>query len=1186
MQRIVYPLFALLIIAISSGGCGSSDAVLPPPPRDDAGSSASIQQGIHDQAGWAIGIDPLTREDVRDLPRWLDDEVLIVLHDHISPDTLYPMAKELGLSLKREIRLGWGTVYRMHIDNGKPVEDIVAELSTYPEIRYAEPNLIVYPCAAPYYPDDPLFENPADSDDDPWTTMYDQWGPNVLGASLVWPHGKGNPDVVIAVLDTGVRYTHEDLTNQVWINEDEIPGNGIDDDDNGYVDDWHGWDTDDDDNDPMDSWGHGTACSGVVAAEQDNGVGCTGIAPGVKVMALKCDLSYHGEGYISSVIEGVQYAYDNGAIAVSMSFRTYTESEIMHNTFIDTYDDGNGLLPCGAAGNENSPNDCWPADWPEVMEIGATCSFYKTGNLRDVRRLDSADFGWGSNWGENLEIMAPGALYITTHVGADNSYYDGVNHGTFGGTSNATPCVAGCIGLLKSFYPDMTAGELRQRLKESADDIHTPGHDDQTGWGRVNIWRAIFGSDPNEDIYDANGHIPIEDKDEWQFDNIFDISTSADYDFEDIFVLETDVTGKMTVELHIITTGQDLDMELYATPELDIPIATAYGSNDEDDPGEAIEYAIIPGQKFYVRVFSPEPYNCSNFRVRYTVKEFTWWVEGESLAPEYIFSGSHAVPVLKVEIHTNVQVTANKMRLYKMGTIPMVFVNGLRLFEDTNDSGEWENTGDNLVSILKLKGFNLNQIVFEGLNGTSYLASPLTYFVIADIGPNELHHDVTFGLGLHSYKDVEILEDAPLYDDNFPILSDLTLLAQDHEPPAWNSTVGIQDTLAIYESVVVYWNGATDLLSEPVSYNVYYDTNDPPGIGTANLVEGIGCENGDEYECFAAIPMLENGQTYFFLVRAEDTLGNEDDNLAWMEATPDATFHPEGPKVVGKVHTGGNAKAVWVHEKIAYIANGSAGMAIVDCTQPTVPVLEGTLPGKYCEGIQYHEGQGYVYASYQDGLMIIDPGDPYEPELVCFYETYWDAMDLFLEDDICYVGIWGGDLLILDISDPTEPEYLGEADIGEFQSFKGIASRDGYVYCSTPTGGLRIVDATDPEHAQMIKQLDLGNYTNEIQLWDDYAIITSWLNHRLFIVDISDPVNAFSAAVLNFPTGFSTGIAVRDDQYIYVGNSAKMIEVVEWDDLDNLEILGNCPTEGPNGLFFDGIFLYAAENEDGLKIIY
>ena len=130
MQRIVYPLIALLIIILSSGGCGGSDAVLPPPSRDDAGSSTSIQQGIHDQTGWAIGIDPLTREDVLDLPRWAEDEVLIVLHDNISPDSLYPMAKKLGLSLKREIRLGWGTVYRMHIDNGKLVGDIVAELST------------------------------------------------------------------------------------------------------------------------------------------------------------------------------------------------------------------------------------------------------------------------------------------------------------------------------------------------------------------------------------------------------------------------------------------------------------------------------------------------------------------------------------------------------------------------------------------------------------------------------------------------------------------------------------------------------------------------------------------------------------------------------------------------------------------------------------------------------------------------------------------------------------------------------------------------------------------------------------------------------------------------------------------------------------------------------------------------
>ena len=133
---------------------------------------------------------------------------------------------------------------------------------------------------------------------------------------------------------------------------------------------------------------------------------------------------------------------------------------------------------------------------------------------------------------------------------------------------------------------------------------------------------------------------------------------------------------------------------------------------------------------------------------------------------------------------------------------------------------------------------------------------------------------------------------------------------------------------------------------------------------------------------------------------------------------------------------------------------------------------------------------------------------------------------------------------------------------------------------------MRIVDATDPANAMLVHQLSLGEYTGEIQLWGDYALVTSWLNHKLFIVDITDPPNAFEAGVLDFPAGLCTGIAVRDDQYAYVGNSTKTIKVVQWDNLDDLMILGSCDTDGPNGLFFDGIFLYSAENEDGLRVIY
>ncbi len=1181
MKYLVHSLIILLAIIVISGGCGNSSPSLPPIRGDASGYS----EGINGLYGVDIpGIDS-KYGDVRDMPRYLEGEVLVVLHSTADANALYPLAKKAGLSLMKEIRLMWGTVYRMRIDNGASVESVINELLMHPEVRYAEPNLIMYPCDKPYYPNDPLFEYPGDADDDPWNHMYDQWGPNHLGASLVWPTGNGSADVAIAVLDTGYRWSHEDLANQIWINEDEIPDNEIDDDENGYIDDWRGWDTNNDDNDPWPdpgpSSGHGTACSGVVAAEQDNGVGCTGMAPGVKVMAIRCDLS-GGGGYTSSVIEGVQYAYDNGATAVSMSFRTYSESEIMHETFIATYDGGNGLLPVGAAGNEDSSSDCWPADWPEVMEIGATCSFYEDGSVRDCKRLNAADFGWGSNWGEHLQVMAPGDLYVTTNNGGDSAYYDGGTNGTFGGTSCATPCVAGCVGLLKSYFPDMTAAELKQRLDETADDIQDPGHDVQSGWGRVNIWRAIFGSEPNADSYDPDGFIPLDANFEWEYDNIFDISTSADYDFEDIFVVESDATGAMSLELHPITTGEDLDLEVYLTPELTSPVASSTGPNNKDRLTEELIVPCEAGVKYYVRVFSPGEYNCTNFRLRAETEEFQWWIEWTSLAPPYIFNGSTGVPLLQLDIYTNLLITIGDIRPYVTGDIPLSLANHFYLYKDTNGSGEWEKTYDALVSTASPAG--TNQMMFPNLLDVCDYDNPLTYFIVADVGPTSLGYNVTFGAGLRTYKDFGIWQNATLVNDPFPILSDLVIFSEDHDPPVWDTTTGVQDVKDNFESVSLYWNNATDVLSEPTGYNVYYTEDDPPDIASADVIEDIGFHAGGAYDHAASVHSLVNDHTYFFCVRAEDASGNEESNLVWLEGNPNGSSDPEHPMVIGSVYTGGSATEVSVHDQIAYVACGSGGVVVVDCTVPTEPVVVDNYPAAACSGIMYHEGQDLVYAAIQEGLVILDPSGGGSITAVGSYPMA-NAQDVYVDGDTAYVAAWGGELRVLDVSEPTLPVSLGSVGIGGFASFKGISASDGYVYCATSWTGLKIVDATTPSAPAVVCELSLGSYTGEIALWGDYALVSGWWQQRLYVVDISTPEEAFVAGEMYFAYGQGGGVAVRNDTYVHVGTFSTTLMSIDWSNIEDMVVAGTVETHGADGLFYDGEYLYAAENEDGLTII-
>jgi len=404
---------------------------MPAEPGLNGTEVSSFNPGLSTVASARLEADPVIHSIRNDSENYAPGEVLVVLKDGVvltdgdgrpTPAGIANGTAFLanhGLAIKRVIPAGWATVYRLRICDGQSVMAKVAELKSVSEVELVEPNYKVYFCGAPYFPNDPFWENPNDSDNDPRSTVFEQFGPSKIGASVVWNDTKGSSDVVVCVLDTGVQWWHEDLQAIMWTNEDEIPDNGLDDDENGYIDDFYGWDTDQDDNDITEynanySY-HGTACSGVIAAEQDNNLGCSGIAPGVRVMGVKCDLG-GGSGYTSSVIEGVDYARSNGAHVISMSFRTYSDSEAMHNTMDFAYE--NGVLLVGGAGNEDSTELTYPASWSCVIEVGGTSPFLKAPTYvptDEIRISVSAGFGWGSNWGPHLEVMAFGEHYITTY---------------------------------------------------------------------------------------------------------------------------------------------------------------------------------------------------------------------------------------------------------------------------------------------------------------------------------------------------------------------------------------------------------------------------------------------------------------------------------------------------------------------------------------------------------------------------------------------------------------------------------------------------------------------------------------------------------------------------------------------------------------------------------------------------
>lgn len=257
----------------------------------------------------------------------------------------------------------------------------------------------------------------------------------------------GSSDVVVAVIDTGVDYNHLDLRNNIWVNSAEIPGNGIDDDGNGYIDDVYGWDFVGNDNDPMDDNGHGTHVAGIIAAE-NNGIGGVGVAYNSKVMVLKAGNS---SGYFnnSDIAEAIQYAYMNGASVINMSFGgsfiSVTVEEALQNAY-------NSCVLVAAAGNDGACNNLacrnpgclikkvtYPAALPYVIGVmsanhdGSRSSLFSN---YDHYPYNSVEY----------EVYAVGE--------AVPSCWPGNKYARLSGTSMAAPTVSGIAALLRSYYSD------------------------------------------------------------------------------------------------------------------------------------------------------------------------------------------------------------------------------------------------------------------------------------------------------------------------------------------------------------------------------------------------------------------------------------------------------------------------------------------------------------------------------------------------------------------------------------------------------------------------------------------------------------------------------------------------------------------------------------------------------------
>ncbi len=351
--------------------------------------------------------------------------------------------------------------------NGKKSPKLVAsKFSKQKKIKWAEPyylNQIVFT------PNDPKYL-------DSTTNQKKMLG--LIKAEQAWDINKGSSKIIIGIVDTGIDWDHPDLANHIWINEDEIPDNGIDDDNNGYIDDYRGWDfgglDGTPDNNPMeDRPDHGTLLAGLASAVTNNDVGIASIGFNSTVMAVKTSQNdvrtNAGTALISFGYEGVVYAVDNGANIINCSWGSFSYSSFAQSV-ID-YAVSKGVLVVAAAGNNNSQDSFYPASYNGVLSVGAS---------------DYSDNKAGfSNYGIHIDVIAPGVGIYST--------WQNDTYSTASGTSMSSPIVAGLAALVKNEFPNYSPLQIGEQIRSNADNIDGINQSYQylLGAGRINAFKAL-----------------------------------------------------------------------------------------------------------------------------------------------------------------------------------------------------------------------------------------------------------------------------------------------------------------------------------------------------------------------------------------------------------------------------------------------------------------------------------------------------------------------------------------------------------------------------------------------------------------------------------------------------------------------------------------------------------------------
>jgi len=371
------------------------------------------------------------------------DEIVVKFRKPLTDRELLDLRKELGLTVVRHS----GSTYVFRSKHRK-MEELKAYFERKWKPLFAEPHYLYLTNETAPSPG-PM--RAADSGGGggtivPNDTLYSeyQWNLPEIATLNGWTVSKGSPDVVVAVLDTGVQLDHPDLKGRL------VKGVNIVDPSS----------------EPEDDVGHGTHVAGIIAAEVNNNEGVAGMTWYTKIMPVKV-LDSSGAGSTYSVAEGIIWATDNGAKVINMSLGNYAQAEFLHDAIKYAHD--RGVVLVAASGNDNTDRPGFPAAYPEVVAVGATDP--------DEARAEY------SNYGDYIDVAAPGTSIPST--------YPGSRYAALSGTSMASPHVAALVSLVRTANPGLGNEEVMELLRRTAKDLGKSGKDAEFGYGQIDVANAL-----------------------------------------------------------------------------------------------------------------------------------------------------------------------------------------------------------------------------------------------------------------------------------------------------------------------------------------------------------------------------------------------------------------------------------------------------------------------------------------------------------------------------------------------------------------------------------------------------------------------------------------------------------------------------------------------------------------------